>query len=326
MSINKDAENLHYSCSVVDLHCDTLLELVEGKRSLAGQGMTGHVDLTRLITGNIKVQFFAAFIQEVYKPERSLKRVLQLIETFYREVEGCGEQVVVGLSYRQIAREIKNNRLVAILAVEGGEAIAGDLSVLRILYRLGVRALSLTWNQRNELADGVWERNTGGGLTGFGREVVMEMNRLGMLIDLAHIAEAGFWDVLRLSGAPLMVSHANCQTVCPHPRNLRDDQIKALSAHGGIMGLTFAPEFISPGEAGLEQFLDHIDHIAGLVGTGCIGIGSDFDGIGEVPAGLTDATKFINITQGLLDRGYTEEEIRGIMGGNALRLLQKVLK
>lgn len=309
----------------MDLHCDTLLDLAAGQRSLAGYNMTGHVDLPRLITGNIKIQFFAAFIQSDYKPERSLKRALQLIDVFYRTLDTCNEQVTVGLSFRQITRELKNNRLIAILAVEGGEALAGDLAVLRMLHRLGVRAVGLTWNQRNELADGVWEGNTGGGLTAFGREVIIEMNRLGMVVDLAHIAEAGFWDALRLSGKPVMVSHANCYALCPHPRNLKDDQIKALAGQGGLMGLTFAPEFISMEDAGIEQFLDHIDHVAGLVGTGSIGIGSDFDGIRETPVGLEDAGKFINITQGLLERGYTEEEIKGIMGGNALRLLQKVL-
>lgn len=325
-AINTNAYLLHYDCAIVDLHCDTLLDLAVGQRSLTGHSMSGHVDLPRLIMGNVKVQFFAAFIHSDYKPERALKRVLQLIDVFYRTLDKCGDQVTVGLSFKQIARELKNNRLIAVLAVEGGEALAGDLAVLRILHRLGVRAVGLTWNQRNELADGVWERNTGGGLTAFGREVIIEMNRLGMIVDLAHIAEAGFWDVLRLSGDPVMVSHANSYALCSHPRNLKDDQIKALAGQGGLMGLTFAPEFISTEAAGVERFLDHIDHVAGLVGTGCIGIGSDFDGIGETPVGLEDAAKFINITQGLLERGYTEEEIKGIMGGNALRLIRKVLR
>lgn len=310
----------------MDLHCDTLLDLADGRRSLAGHSLTGHVDLPRLMKGNVRIQFFAAFIQSAYKPERSLKRVLQLIDVFYRELDTCREQVVTGLSYRQIARELKNNKLIAILGIEGGEALAGQLAVLRMLYCLGIRTLGLTWNQRNELADGVWEQHTGGGLTAFGRDVVREMNRLGMIVDLAHIAESGFWDVLRFSQDPVMVSHANCYAVCPHPRNLKDDQIKALADHDGLMGLTFAPEFICSEGAGIEQFLAHIDHVAGLVGTGCIAIGSDFDGIGETPQGLEDAAKFINITQGLLERGYTEEEIKGILGGNAIRLIQKVMR
>lgn len=325
-AINKDTLSLHNDCTVVDLHCDSLLNFAEGQGTLAGLGVNGHVDLPRLMTGNVRVQFFAAFIQSVYKPERSLKRALQLIDVFYRELESCCEQVVLGLSYRQIAKELKNNRLVAILAVEGAEALAGDLAVLRMLHRLGVRSFGLTWNQRNEIADGVWERYSGGGLTTFGREVVAEMNRLGMIIDLAHIAEAGFWDVMRLSGAPVMVSHANCYALCPHPRNLRDDQIKALAATGGVMGLTFVPEFLGAGDVSLEQFLDHVDYVAGLVGTGCVGIGSDFDGTEKTPRGLEDATKYVNITQGLQERGYTGEEIKGIMGGNALRMIQKVLR
>lgn len=325
-TINREMLASLKSYTFVDLHCDTLLDLAEGKRSLSRLSLTGHVDLPRLMTGNVRVQFFAAFIQSVYKPERSLKRLLQLIDVFYREIDACNLQIVAGLSWRQIIRELKNNRLIAILAVEGGEALTGDLAVLRILYRLGVRAMGLTWNQRNEVADGIWERHTGGGLTTFGRDVVVEMNRMGMIIDLAHIAEAGFWDVLRLSGDPVMVSHANSYALCPHPRNLRDEQIKALAAHGGLMGLTFAPEFISNGSAGLEQFLDHIDYVAGLAGIGCIGIGSDFDGIGETPLGLADAANYPNITRGLQERGYTEDEINNILSGNALRLMQKVLR
>ncbi len=328
MMVNKNTLNsaleLHKQLMVVDGHCDTILEVAKGRRKLGQFTDTGHVDLSRMYEGGVRVQFFAAFIETKYKPFNSLARALQLIDFFYTEVDSCSDVLIPGLTVRQIKSDLKAGKVIAVLGIEGGEALNGDLSVLRILYRLGVRFLGLTWNQRNQLADGTGESITGGGLTNFGREVVLEMNRLGMIIDLAHISEPGFWDTLEISRFPVMVSHANCYKLCSHRRNLNDEQIRALAEKRGILGLSFVPEFLGQGRKSIDGFLDHVDHVAGLVGTDSIALGSDFDGIEETAPGLDDCRCFPMITAGLVKRGYKEDEIKGIMGENMLRLMEKV--
>lgn len=315
-------EQFHRQIIVADCHCDTLLDVLKNGRSLYAYSGDGHVDLVRLQQGGVNIQFFAAFIETVYKPCHSLTRALEIIDTFYREIEMCGGAIVHGYNGRQIRKILKQDKIAAVLGIEGGEALNGNLAVLHALHRLGVRFLGLTWNQRNQIADGVAEGITGGGLTCFGRELVREMNSLGMLIDLAHISEAGFWDVLECSRDPVIVSHANCYRLRNHPRNLRDDQITALARSGGVLGLSFVPEFTGDS---IEDFLDHLDFVAGLAGTDVIALGSDFDGIEKTPEGLEDARCYPVITAKLFERGYTEKEIKGIMGGNVLRLIEKVL-
>lgn len=320
------AMSIHKDSIVVDAHCDTLLEVVRGKRELGTKSASGHTDLIRMRTGGIGVQFFAAFIEEEYKPGRCLRRTMQMLDVFFRELDINQNQMRLIYHYKDIEKTVREGKIAAILAIEGGEFLEGDLSVLRLFYRLGVRSIGLTWNQRNEIADGIWERNSGGGLTVFGRRLVREMNNLGILIDLAHIAEKGFWDALELSEQPVVVTHANCQTLHKHPRNLNDQQLLALGKKGGLVGITFAPDFMARADANINHVLDHIDHVAKIAGTDSIGIGSDFDGIGVTPKGLEDGSKFMNLTLGLVERGYTKREIQGILGENFLRVLRKVLK
>jgi len=228
-------------------------------------------------------------------------------------------------SFQDVEHLTKEGKIAALLAIEGGDALGGGIATLRMFYRLGVRCLALTWNHRNQLADGVAEAATNGGLTAFGQQVVTEMNRLGMLVDVAHLAPAGFWDVLRLSQAPVIVSHANCRALHDHRRNLTDSQIKELAAHGGVMGVTFVPQFLSGGEADLCHVLDHIDHVCQLVGTDYVGLGSDFDGAKHTAQGLEDVSCYSKITKGLLDRGYASHAVAKILGGNWLRVMQQVI-
>lgn len=322
LSLNEDIGQFHRQITVADCHCDTLLDVLQKGRRINKYSDEGHVDLVKLQQGGVNIQFFAAFIETVYKPCHSLTRALELIDAFYREIETCNDALVHGYNARQIRKILKQDKIVAVLGIEGGEALNGNLAVLHSLYRLGVRFLGLTWNQRNQIADGVGEGVTGGGLTHFGREVVREMNSLGMIIDLAHISEAGFWDVLECTQDPVMVSHANCYRLRNHPRNLKDGQITALARSGGILGLSFFPEFTGDS---IDDFLDHLDFVAALAGTDMIALGSDFDGFAKTPAGLEDARCYPVITAKLFERGYTEKEIKGIMGGNVLRLIEKVL-
>lgn len=310
---------------MVDGHCDTLTAIHKQNRAFDNRSDRGQLDLPRMQEGGINVQFFAAFIAPKYK-DAALKRCLQLIDVFYEEILRDQSAVALALNTEDIYRITRAGKIAALLSIEGGEALTGDISVLRTFYRLGVRSLTLTWNGRNELGDGVGEGTAAGGLSLFGRSVVQAMNDLGMLIDVAHLSHRGFWDVAKTSSQPFAATHANCRAVCDHPRNLDDAQIEYLAQSGGIIGLTFVPEFVDREDPGLATFVRHVDHIASRFGTGCIGLGSDFDGMDKVIPGLHDATCRPQLVKVLLDHGYSHEQIAGIMGGNWLRLLAEILK
>lgn len=325
--MEKDGLSLHRKAVVVDTHVDTILNLVGGRVATLGErSNVGHVDLLRLREGGVDIQFFAAYIEPEYKPERSLKRALQMIAALYRDIEKFPEKIGVALSYSDMERITGEGRIAAVISIEGGEAVAADIGVLECLYRLGVRSLGLTWNERNEIADGVGEKSAGSGLTDFGRQLIGEMNRLGMLIDVSHLAERGFWDVLECSRQPIIASHSNARAVCQHARNLNDAQIKALAANGGVMGMNFYPGFVCEREPSLDRIVDHIEYIIELVGPDHIGIGSDFDGIPAAPPGLEDVAKLPNLTIKMLERGFNEMTIRKILGENYLRVFRDVLK
>ncbi len=309
---------------VVDGHCDTLTTALEQGRDMGKYSESGQLDLPRMVEGGVNVQFFAVFVSPRFK-DMALKKSLQYIDMFHLIMERNKELVEPALKFDDIYRITGKNKIAAILSVEGGEALAGDIGMLRVLYRLGVRSLTLTWNGRNELGDGVGEGDKAGGLSLLGCQVVKEMNRLGMLVDVSHLSEKGFWDVARESEKPFAATHSNCRALCNHRRNLTDEQIEYLALTGGVIGITFVPEFIHESHPGLEGLVAHIDYIASRYGTGCIGLGSDFDGMDNFTPGLEDVTKLPRLAQVLLDRGYSEGDVSGIMGGNWLRLLEKVL-
>ena len=321
------AKQMHQKAIVFDGHCDTILEIMNQKRTLEKKSTTGHLDIPRMKEGGVDVQFFAVFIEDIYKPDGSLKRTLQLIDCFYREIENNQDDISLVTNYNQIKEVNKARKIAAILSIEGGEALEGDLGVLRVLYKLGVRLLTLTWNQRNQIADGIGESRAGSGLTEFGLKVIDEMNRLGMLIDVSHLSETGFWDVIKRSKAPIVASHSNCYALCPHLRNLKDEQIKALADKGGVIGITFVPNFLTQEKrkTTVKDVVKHIDYLVEKVGVDCVGLGSDFDGTDGLPLGLEGVDKIPNITEGLLDRGYKEREIEKILGGNFLRVFKEVV-
>jgi len=310
---------------IVDGHCDTLTALLKQNRTFDEKSASGQLDLPRMRMSGINVQFFAAFIAPKYK-DIALKRCLQLIDVFYAQILQNHSNIELALNVEDIFQVTRTGKIAALLSVEGGEALSGDLALLRTFYRLGVRSVTLTWNGRNELGDGLGEGIAAGGLSVFGRSVVQAMNELGMLIDVAHLSTKGFWHVAETSSAPFAVTHANCRAVCDHIRNLDDAQIEYLAKHGGIIGLTFVPEFVDKHNPCLETFIQHIDHIASRFGADCIGLGSDFDGMDQVTPGLHDATCVQRLADELIKRDYSDEQINGIMGGNWLRLLGRVLK
>lgn len=320
-----DPLSLHRDAIVFDGHCDTLLSVVQDKRPLAERSTQGHADLPRFRDGGVTAQIFALFSPPFALGGREPTwQALQLLDAFYQAVD-AGE-VALAIRAADVRQAKAEGRVAGVIGMEGAEALRGDLGILRMFYRLGLRNLGLTWSLRNEAADGVSEARTGGGLTEFGFRLVQEANRLGIMVDIAHLAPAGVQEVLALSDAPVVDSHANARALCDHPRNLTDRQLEALAKTGGVVGVVFVPGFVAaePEQQNVERLLDHIDHIVRVAGVDHVGLGSDFDGFHGELAGMPDVTHLPAITSGLLDRGYSEEAVRKILGGNWLRVFEQV--
>ncbi len=311
---------------LIDMHCDTILAVYRNQQPGGIYSHKGHLDLQRLLESGINIQFFALFPESIYRPGRSLHRVLEMLDFFWEQLEENFDLMDIIACKADLSKCLRTGKIGSLLAVEGGEVLEGELRILRVLYRLGIRSLGLTWNYRNEIADGVAENQTGGGLTKFGVQVIKEMNRLGMIIDVSHLAERGFWDVLELSNSPVIASHSNSRAVWNHPRNLSDEQIKGLAQNGGVVGINFVPDFLGPPGAGLDDLLKHIEHICTLVGDDFLGLGSDFDGTKTLISEIQDVTHLSRIVEALRKRGYPEESIRKISGENCLRVLTQVLQ
>ncbi|UNC93830.1 dipeptidase [Candidatus Contubernalis alkalaceticus] len=312
---------------IADCHCDSVYNLLLPieQYDFCKRNERGHVDIPRFKETGMNIQVFALFVEQLYHPDRSLKRCLQLYELLMSAFDNNNLEIELATSQGEIDNILNHNKIAALLAVEGGECLEGSLDILRLLYRLGVRILTLTWNHRNQLADGVMESQSGGGLTTFGREVVKEMNSLKMIIDVSHLSEGGFWDVIELSECPVIASHSNANSVFPHVRNLKEEQIKALAQKGGIMGINFYPGFIGSNNPGIHSIIDHIDYLTNLVGIDYLCLGGDFDGIDETPEGLEDVSCLNNLTSQLLIRGYEKRDVEKIMGENFYNFFQKNL-
>jgi membrane dipeptidase len=338
------AEKIHKSSTVVDTHNDTILHLIDSppfianpgdqippRRSLGDRADQGQIDIPRIIEGGVNCLIFAMYVNPQYSSR--LLRLLQMLDAFQREVEENKDMIAIVRNYDEIVETIGNEKIAALISVEGGEPLEGKIETLRAIYRLGVRSLTLTHFPRNQLGDGSGA-DSGSHLTEFGKEVVQEMNRLGMIVDISHLNEAGFWDVIELTDDPILATHSNCKALCSHHRNLTDEQIKAVSETGGVLNLSFCGSFLKNGigfgdKASLEKllvddWLDHLDHAVKLVGSEFVGIGSDLDGGCGFPD-LDDITKFPKLTQGMVSRGYSDREIKRILGENNMRVFKEVL-
>jgi len=309
---------------VVDGHCDSILDVSKGRRSLAEKSDKGHLDFYRM-QNNIDLQLMAIFIENQYKPHNMLFKTLELIDLLNEQISQVN--FVKGILNKKDLEEFSESTVKVLLTVEGGDTLSGSIRVLRCLFNLGIRGLTLTWNNRNEIGDGCIEDPGGYGLSKFGKRVICEMNKLGMLIDVSHIAEQGFWDVLNITNMPVIASHSCCKKIFDHPRNLSDLQLKALAENRGVIGINFYPDFLSdkPFEASIDDVIKHIIHASNIMGTEHVGIGSDFDGIDKVPKGLENVTKIPELIVKLKEAGFSEVEIANIMGNNYLRVLKKVL-
>ncbi|MGE5580750.1 MAG: dipeptidase [Bacillota bacterium] len=335
-----DATRIHKESIIIDAHCDTLLAvtgrglgypgLPSTQRNFFERNDGGHIDLPRLKEGGVTCQVMALYIEDQYKPTRSARRTLEMLDSFYALLDETEEFRMVTTA-AEIEKAKQNGDTCALLSIEGGEAIEGSLGLLRDFYRLGVRAMGLTWNQRNDIADGQGEKSAGSGLTDFGISVVKEMERLGMLVDVSHLSDTSFWAVDKVSERPYIASHSNCRSLASASRNLTDQQIEALAKKGGVIGVVFAPGFVDDdrSKVSLARLCDHIDHIKKVAGIDHVGLGSDFDGYGMPPGSgsvMKDCSEFPRLTEELVSRGYKEDEIKKVLGGNWLRLYKETFR
>ncbi len=341
--LDDEIRQVHQRAWVIDAHNDAIVAHIRrgnlsffGRPGLVGREGTvsflrGPLDLAALAQplqmtfpkmreGGIDAAFFAVDVTRAWK--NHLAYALDAFGFFLADLETSPGEVRVVRMASDLPAAREAGELAALLVVENSDALEGSLNVLQAFHHLGIRSITLTHNPSSWAAAGNGESRCGGGLTQFGEALVREMNRLGMLVDVSHIAERGFYDTLEVSGRPVIASHSCCAALCEHPRNLTDCQLKALASHGGVVGITFVPSFVDLHAPSLERLLDHFDHAVRVAGIDHVGIGSDFDGGGTL---LRDATEFPGLTEGLLRRGYGEADVRKILGGNLMRLLAAVL-
>jgi len=327
------------SAILIDTHNDIPSFTVDGAD--IGNSPKNMTDIPRLKEGGVGAIFFSVYVAAKYVDgNHSANRALQMIDTVKHDIiERYPQTFQLALTSEDIVKAHRKHKIAALLGIEGGHAIEDSPRLLRDYYRLGVRYMTLTHTNTNNWADSsgdikdpkVQHHN---GLTPQGKDVIREMNRLGMMVDISHVADKTFWDALETSQAPLIASHSSARAVTNVPRNMTDDMIRALAKKGGVIQVNFLCSFISqksadapknaPVRATLADVVAHIDHIRQIAGIDAIGIGSDFDGIECAPEGLEDVSKFPNLTRALLEKGYSEGDIKKIYGENTLRLMKQV--
>ena len=329
LNISEAAHKLHADALVIDGHNDSIGLQLDGTRQLDKQASSGHLDLPRMRAGGIDAAFFACYAPTMYQRHGATTHALRRLDQLHLLAERAPFTIAHGAA--DIRRAQADGCTAAIAGLEGAEALDADLGVLRQFYRLGIRNLGLAWNHRNAACDGVAEARSGGGLTPFGVEVVRECNRLGILLDISHLAPAGVRDVLALSERPIIASHSNAATLCDHPRNLTDQQLDAVAENGGVVGVTFVDAFLRAGNAPLsaasnlsvDDVADHVDYLLQRIGPDHVAIGSDYDGC-TTPPDLADAARYPLLTETMLARGHQEATIRGVLGENFLRVIEAV--
>lgn len=339
----RDVQRLHREAFVANIHGDYGIEFALDREERGGRGIVGREYVPKLRTGGVDFEFYTVGgDHRIFTQDDDLTRgTLRSLDHAIHELELETDQCVITRSRQDIDEARRQGKIAFLLTIEGAAPIQRDLSLLRTFYRLGLRSVILTWFRSNPSADGVGELRNGG-LTNFGREVVGEMNRLGMVIDVCQCAPATIADVLDASSAPVICSHANASGQYPHVRNLTDSQIKQIAAGGGVVGLTSFPAHIGQGRVTIEHFLDHFDYVYNLVGDDHISVGlnvvvhkaskaqnfyvnSDIEYTDLWLPGLEDVDQLENLTAGLVRRGYAEASIRKILGDNILRVLDEVL-
>lgn len=363
-----DARRIQAGVLGVDSHNDTAQRVLIEKIDLSQRLTDGMVDFPRLREGGIHVPFFALWVPGYYKGSEAVRRTLVLRDAMQGVFDKYPDQIELATSAHDIERIVREKKIAAVLTAEGGHQIDDDLGVLRMYRRLGILSMTLTHFRSNDWADSSTGKPEHNGLSGFGKQVVREMNRIGMIVDISHVSDKTFYDVLAVSSKPVIASHSSCFVYSDIPRNMKDDMFRALAKNGGVVGVNFGASFLNQkdaeelkqriakhndvevnltgaeldayaakehagsgeirattGAATVEDAAECIDHIAKIAGVDHVGIGSDFDGVPSVPAGLEDVSRMPALTLALMKRGYKEADIQKIMGGNFLRVVKEVV-
>lgn len=352
-----DVERVHKSALLIDTHNDTPMKVIGGF-DIAPPSRTATTDLPRIRAGNVGAIFFAAYVPAKYAKDGTAAEYCRKAMRAIRE--GIAAKHPDAFTFATSAADIeaarKQGKVAALIGIEGGHAIEDSLDKLREFYNYGARYMTLTHSNTNNWADSSGDKPVHHGLTRFGREVVAEMNRLGMIVDISHVSDETFRDVIAVTKAPVFASHSSCRALSAAKRNMTDDMLKALAKNGGVIQINFACGFLNNqvrtdrleekkvvqkkfGEnmdalraetekrftrATLADVVAHIDHAVKVAGIDHVGIGTDYDGVDCTPKGLEDYSKFPALTRALLEKGYTADQIRKIYGGNTLRVMRAV--
>ena len=371
---------IHQSAIIVDTHADTPQRFLDENFDLGQKTPVsdGHIDLEKIKQGNLGAEFFSIWVEPEFKGQYS-RRAMDLIDSVYQQAARHPDKVTMAFTADDIVRAHQQHKFAALMGIEGGHAIENDMRLLRDFYRVGVRYMTLTWSNTNDWADSsgdIQDPNVKhhNGMTDFGKDVVREMNRLGMIIDISHVSDATFYQALLISQAPVIASHSSSRELTNQPRNMTDDMLRAMTNNGGVVMVNFYSAFIDENyrkassdpekmkqrDAEVEAFkkahahpdgspvtydeyagiqkkwaaqfprpplkslIDHIDHIAQVAGIDHVGLGSDFDGVTSLPQGIDSVADLPKITEALLQRGYTREQVLKILGGNFLRVMHQV--
>src|SRR5271163_1826057 len=377
--VSQKALDIQNSAIVIDTHADTPQRFLDENYDIASTDPhdNGHISLDKARAGNLGAEFFSIWVEPDTNQGHFARHSLDLIDSVYEQAARHPDRMMMAFSAADIERAHKEHKLAALMGIEGGHSIENDMHLLRDYYRLGVRYMTLSWSNTNEWADSSGDINDPkvehhNGLTDFGKQVVLEMNRLGMMVDISHVADKTFWDAIATTKAPVIASHSSARALVNAPRNMTDDMLRAVARNGGVVQVNFfnafddedfrkaeeaqskdvtaaRQQFIDKSKAEgktvnyieldrierewmakiprppLKSLIDHIDHIAKVAGLDHVGLGSDFDGVsGATPQGIDSAADLPKITQALLDRGYSADDIKKILGGNILRVLKEV--
>lgn len=337
--ISDEALEIHRSGLLFDGHNDLPWQIREqaggsfDRLDIALPQPRLHTDLPRLKTSGLKAQFWSVYVPvEALAVNRSLSQTLEQIQIVRTMLQRYPDRFELALTADDVERIARSGKIASMIGVEGGHSIEDSLQVLQQLHKLGARYMTLTHTKTLNWADSSADKPRSGGLAPFGEDVVREMNRLGMLVDLSHVSIDTMHDALRVSRAPVIFSHSSARAICDHPRNVPDEVLKLLPANGGVVMINFYSGFIARTEelkrdrkarGTLATVADHIEHVIKVAGIDHVGIGSDFDGINSVPVGLEDVSKYPALTQELLNRGHKREAIHKVLGGNILRVLRE---
>ena len=371
VGISAAARDLHSRSIVIDTHADTTQRLLFDRFDLGVRHADGSIDIPRMREGGLGAIFLAVWVPGTVTGAEAVQRALRQIDAIHRQVKLHSKDLAVAKSADDIRRARAAGQIAVLMAIEGGHMMNHDLGVLREYASLGVSYMTLTHTRTTDWADSSTDKQAHNGLSDFGKKAIGEMNRLGMIVDVSHVSDKAFADVLETSEAPALASHSSCRAICDTPRNLSDRMIEALARAGGVVQINFHMGFLSAEFRAAEKadpaiekrieaeakkrcgenvacvllesdrmiralvaegklprvewtkIIDHVDHAVKVAGADHVGLGSDFDGA-EMPYGMEDASQLPRITEALLQKGYSESDIRKILGGNVLRLMQDV--